>query len=833
VLRAHCFHPFVLCCVALGCAHAAESDDKDQPSQTASKTTTTTKKVRFREEESHHLRPFIFKMGTLGPPAPNTVPPKSPARFNPDPGKWNSPATDHPVPPPAAPGAATPNPGAAVPVTSPSGNLAPDFSVLFPSAPIQPPILPTASEVGVKVPSGLELPRRKVRGRGVIDERWEYPEYPLGREGLGLLPNTKPLPNRWFIDFPHWQRYLDPATETPYQYDTPRLWHPYEQSLLKGDVPVIGQDIFVVLTAKNFTLFEARKLPVGSGVSAALPNSSEFFGRGDQLFINNDTSFTAEIFKGETAFKPVNWALRVTGVYNQNFLWVNENNLVDPDPRGSDYVESRGGPNTGKINAIPSDGKSVNVKPGLGAVSFNNPQNPGDVFNYLAPQLDPLGNAKTLKKVDPATNSTSAKGKDSGRNNDLAETRTARRFKEFFALQEAFAEVHISDLSNNYDFISMRAGIQPFNSDFRGFIFSDTNLAFRVFGNLDNNRVQYNAAIFDMLEKDTYSDLNTFDSRDQKVLILNVFKQDFFAKGYTTQFSFHGNFDDGGVHYDKNGFITRPAPVGTIRTVDNSAVDHLRGKDVNAYYLGWTGDGHIGRLNITHAFYQVFGEDSFNEIAGRRVSINAQMAAAELSYDHDYIRFKLSGFYASGDSNPTDGTARGFDSIQDNPFFIGGPFSWYTHQGFNLAGTGVNLKQRDSLVTDLRTSKTEGQSNFVNPGVWIVGAGIDTDITPKLKGFMNANYIWLDQTKVIEELLFSNKISNALGLDLSFGFRYRPLLTDNIIFQAGVGFFLPGPGYKSIYRKNTDPVPGFGPQHEAGSVDNFLYNAFFTVTLVY
>ena len=83
------------------------------------------------------------------------------------------------------------------------------------------------------------------------------------------------------------------------------------------------------------------------------------------------------------------------------------------------------------------------------------------------------------------------------------------------------------------------------------------------------------------------------------------------------------------------------------------------GHDVKAYYFGWTGDGHIGRMNITHAFYQVFGEDEFNGLAGRRVDINAQMAALELSYDRDWIRFKLSGFYASGDSDPTDRTAQG------------------------------------------------------------------------------------------------------------------------------------------------------------------------------
>ncbi len=63
---------------------------------------------------------------------------------------------------------------------------------------------------------------------------------------------------------------------------------------------------------------------------------------------------------------------------------------------------------------------------------------------------------------------------------------------------------------------------------------------------------------------------------------------------------------------------------------------------VNAYYLGWTGDGHIGRLNVTHAFYQVLGKEDYNSLAGREVTINAQMAAIELSYDRDWYRLKFS-----------------------------------------------------------------------------------------------------------------------------------------------------------------------------------------------
>jgi hypothetical protein len=333
-----------------------------------------------------------------------------------------------------------------------------------------------------------------------------------------------------------------------------------------------------------------------------------------------------------------------------------------------------------------------------------------------------------------------------------------------------------------------------------------------------------------MREKDTYSDLNTLDSRRQTVLVANLFKQDFFTHGYTAEFSVLGNFDNGGVHYDKNGFLTRPTPIGTVRTNDDGT---LRGHDVDTAYFGWTGDGHIGRWNITHALYEATGRDSYNSLAGRPVKINAQMAALELSYDCNWIRFKASGFYASGSHNPTSGTATGFDSILDNPNFVGGPFSWYVHEAPNLAGTAVNLKQSNSLVPDLRTSKTEDQSNFVNPGVYIVGFGIDADVLPKLKAFTNLNYVWLAETAPINLALMTDQASNNLGWDASIGVKYRPLLTDNIIVSAGVGFFFPGSGYKDIYRSSTAQISGYPAINGVNKVDSVLYNAFVTVTFTY
>jgi len=112
-------------------------------------------------------------------------------------------------------------------------------------------------------------------------------------------------------------------------------------------------------------------------------------------------------------------------------------------------------------------------------------------------------------------------------------------------------------------------------------------------------------------------------------------------------------------------------------------------------------------------------------------------------------------------------------------------------RAINLGGTSVNLKQRDSLVPNLRTSKTEGQSNFVNPGAIILGVGTDIDVTPKLKAFLNLNYIWLAEPAAIKVALQTDRLRNDLGLDASFGFKYRPLLTDNIVISLGMGFLRP------------------------------------------
>jgi hypothetical protein len=373
-----------------------------------------------------------------------------------------------------------------------------------------------------------------------------------------------------------------------------------------------------------------------------------------------------------------------------------------------------------------------------------------------------------------------------------------QRDRTLFSLEEYFVEAKIADTSPYYDFVSVRAGSQPFNSDFRGFLFDDTNKGIRIFGTNFADRDQFNIVFFRQSEKDTNSDLNTFEDRGQDVVVVNYYRQDFIFPGYTAEASFHYDHDGPTIQYDSNGFLVRPDPVGNF-------MQHT----VDAYYLGFGGNGHIDRFNIMDQFYYVFGHDTNNELAGQSQNISAMMAAVELSYDRDWARFRVSGFYASGDHDTNNHEATGFDSILDDPNFAGGEFSFWVHNAIKLFG--VNLKQEDSLVPDLRSSKTQGQANFVNPGLILLNLGVDFDLTPKLTLVTNCNFLWFDTTVPLQTLLFDGAISNRIGTDLSMGFEYRPLLNNNIIFLIGVSTLLPGGGFRDIYDLKdsaVDPLVG-------------------------
>ena len=173
-------------------------------------------------------------------------------------------------------------------------------------------------------------------------------------------------------------------------------------------------------------------------------------------------------------------------------------------------------------------------------------------------------------------------------------------------------------------------------------------------------------------------------------------------------------------------------------------------------------------------------------------------------------------FYSSGDDNINDGQAKGFDAIFDNPNFAGGEFSYWQRQMVRLFG--VNLVNRQSLIPNLRSSKFQGQTNFVNPGLWLVNSGIDADITPRFKLIGNANLLWFDQTEVLEQFVFQSNIRNFIGIDLSLGAEYRPYHNNNVILVGGISGLVPGDGFKDLYNPIAGNVNGLA----AGFLDIIL-----------
>lgn len=373
-------------------------------------------------------------------------------------------------------------------------------------------------------------------------------------------------------------------------------------------------------------------------------------------------------------------------------------------------------------------------------------------------------------------------------------SKPSHRLDHFLGLQELFVDYHVRNTSDRYDFESIRVGIQPFQSDFRGFLFNDQQLGIRYFGSRDNNRWQYNLGAFWRLEKDTNSGLNSVVQRPRNdwVFIGNLYRQDLPIPGLTSQITavYNMNREKNRIEIDDNGFPVRPALLG-----------NLRGRNYDVVYLGYNADGRIGRVNLTASIYGALGTDRQNFFTGQKSKIRAGFAAAEASYDLDWMRFRLSGLYASGDRDPFDNKETGFDAIFENPIFAGADTSYWIRQTIPFAGGGraISINGRNGILNSLRSSKEQGQSNFNNPGTILLGAGADFDLTPTIRLSTNANYLWFENTSNLKVLRAEGSIPKEIGCDLSAAAIWRPKATQNIVARLSAATLLPGKGFKDLF----------------------------------
>jgi hypothetical protein len=488
------------------------------------------------------------------------------------------------------------------------------------------------------------------------------------------------------------------------------LFDPYHgNNWLKGDRPAWGEDWFVSLLGISDSVAEPRRFPTPvGGPVAGDPGSLDTIGDGEQFVFAQNFIVEAVLYKGDTVFKPPDYEIRFTPVFNFNYASVEERGVLKAD-------------------------------------------------------------------ADADT----------------------ERTEGVIGVQALFIDKHLRNVSERYDFDSLRVGIQPFTSDFRGFVFSDSAPGVRLFGTRANNRYQYNLAWFRRLEKDANSGLNnllelTDDAfRDDDVFVANLYAQDFPALGFTTQATvlYNRNREGDEVRYDDNGFIQRPASLGSER-----------GRDYDVTYAGLNGDGHFGRWNLSASVYGAFGDSTRGTFSETEQAISAWFAAAELSRDFDWIRARASILYQSADQDPFDDESGGFDAIFENPLFAGADTSFWIRQPVPLIGGGrVTLSGRNGVLASLRSSKEFGQANFENPGLVLLGLGADFDLTPTTRVSVNANQLMFGDTAVLEVARSQGNIERDIGLDLSFALTWRPLAIQNLVFRLSAAALVPGGGYEQLY----------------------------------
>src|SRR5579863_331976 len=166
--------------------------------------------------------------------------------------------------------------------------------------------LPTADDVAANLNDFIEQQRRNAPPREQSDDRLRPLVFgsaaalPATPEEADYAPRLEPkappigavkvvegyagpaevFRSRWIrIPGLPWRRYGDNSLDALYAQS--RLWDPFNQSILKGDFPLHGRRNFFTFTGISETTFETKRLPIGSGASAADPGEYTFFGRGE------------------------------------------------------------------------------------------------------------------------------------------------------------------------------------------------------------------------------------------------------------------------------------------------------------------------------------------------------------------------------------------------------------------------------------------------------------------------------------------------------------------------------------------------------------------------
>src|SRR5581483_11551661 len=140
--------------------------------------------------------------------------------------------------------------------------------------------------------------------------------------------------DRWRTGYPEWDRYgQGHPLLSDYPYMPGSVLDPFNQNVIKGDYPIVGQHLFLDITPAVLSFQEYRQIPTATTPfeSTVRPDQANFFGHPNQYFSTNYFSLAFDFKHGDASFKPADWTLRLVPTFNVNSLSVQELGIVSPN----------------------------------------------------------------------------------------------------------------------------------------------------------------------------------------------------------------------------------------------------------------------------------------------------------------------------------------------------------------------------------------------------------------------------------------------------------------------------------------------------------------------
>ena len=149
------------------------------------------------------------------------------------------------------------------------------------------------------------------------------------------------------------------------------------------------------------------------------------------------------------------------------------------------------------------------------------------------------------------------------------------------------------------------------------------------------------------------------------------------------------------------------------------------------------------------------------------MNIRAQMAAIELSRDANWLRYRFSAFFASGDDRSIR-HGQGFDTITDNPNLAGGQFMYWTQQNRGNAGRWPQTFPRSSACCRICALSSAIAPISSIPGSDARNGGLDMRLSPALKLVTNARLLRFANATILRSLAGAGPgfEDDAIGIDV-------------------------------------------------------------------